>query len=38
LKDGWDIDKENLEKYYVYKSDTFSNADMYGLVYGYDAY
>lgn len=37
LKDGWDT-AEHIEDYYVYKTDTFSSDEMYGLVYGYGAY
>lgn len=35
LKDGWDIDQGNLNNYMVYKTETFSNKDMYGMPYDY---
>ena len=38
LKDGWDIDTEHLADYFVYKVDTFSNKEMYGMTYDYFTY
>ncbi len=38
LKDGWDVDTSHLENYFVYKVDTFSNKEMYGMTYDYFIY
>lgn len=44
LKNGWDIDItnnnsiDNLKKYFVFKTEIFSNKEMYGMTYDYFDY